>query len=86
MEENCAVREGDNETDLFGVRETGVGFRADFGTAGVIGEGDGDAVTVEAGRVAAVGEGFAQIKTQTSWSLFFGVGFLDKETDLFGVP
>ena len=39
--------------------ETGVGIHADSGTAGVVGAGEGDAVTVDRERGVAAGEGFA---------------------------
>ena len=41
--------------------EARVGFRADFGTAWVVGAGDCDAVGVDGEGIAAVGEGFEEI-------------------------
>lgn len=59
-------RDGGEEGGELGLHvggETGVGFRADSGTAGVNGEGDGDAVTVDGERGVAAGDGVAQTAT-----------------------
>jgi hypothetical protein len=64
--DNADARDGGvegGELGLYVGGETGLGFRADSGTAGVVGAGDGDAVTVDGERGAIVGEGVAQIAT-----------------------
>jgi hypothetical protein len=83
--DNADARDGGvegGELGLYVGGETGLGFRADSGTAGVVGAGDGDAVTVDGERGAIVGEGVAQIAT----GLFVVLSpwTLNKETDLNG--